>query len=275
MKFTYICLLALALVGCAMAKPSQSVITRPFDLTSEDNSIVIPATISYTRLDNLDLSLCPTCVQLMSNALNYILNAILSGAVMGTCGEVCSYVPGDLEQQVCNLVCDAAGVYAFIEAVQKANLDPIYYCQIIDICPVHDCDGTCVTIDTLEANPASVQSGQTVEVGMSFTVTNQTGAGIFSISACPSDYSEVAYCVAADQLEAGFEPGTYSASINIDTSQDPQPYELEETKYSSFPAGEYDVTGIVCNGYCDSEGGDGHKHSQLLASATTTFQVTN
>jgi len=36
---------------------------------------------------------------------------------------------------ICDIVCEAFGIDEFVNALVKANFDPIYYCEIVDLCP--------------------------------------------------------------------------------------------------------------------------------------------
>lgn len=35
-------------------------------------------------------------------------------------------------------MCDYEGIKEFIKAIEKADLDPFYYCQLLDKCPTFD-----------------------------------------------------------------------------------------------------------------------------------------
>ncbi|CAG2191832.1 unnamed protein product [Mytilus edulis] len=86
--------------------------------------------------------LCPTCVSFTGQAINTLLNLILQGGVVGTCGALCSALAQKTGSQalgeVCDLICDIAGIEEFIKLIEKADLDPIYFCEEMNLCPVKD-----------------------------------------------------------------------------------------------------------------------------------------
>ena len=74
---------------------------------------------------------CNFCVQIMDQIIQNLMNYILNIGVLGTCAGLCSNLPKKLEQTACNLLCDAVGIEGFVKAIQAADLDPIYYCQLV------------------------------------------------------------------------------------------------------------------------------------------------
>ena len=46
---------------------------------------------------------------------------------------------GQLVVVACDLVCDYVGINEFIDMIQNADLDSIYGCQLVGLCPVNDC----------------------------------------------------------------------------------------------------------------------------------------
>ena len=75
--------------------------------------------------------LCATCVEFATKSIDYLLNAILNEGVVSTCEQLCAYVPGAVEEQVCTMVCDVAGVAGFVKAVNEADLDGIHLCEML------------------------------------------------------------------------------------------------------------------------------------------------
>ena len=74
---------------------------------------------------------CNFCVQIMDQIIQNLMNYILNIGVLGTCAGLCSNLPKKLESTACNLLCDAVGIEGFVKAIQAADLDPIYYCQLV------------------------------------------------------------------------------------------------------------------------------------------------
>jgi hypothetical protein len=132
-------------------------------------------------------SLCGSCNTFITNGINQLLNTILQGGVIGGCSGLCSKAfPTDKkEQDVCNLVCDAAGEMAFVKLVQKysGDLDPIYFCELAKLCPVHD--GGRARLNNITVQPSSGPAGTPFEIDTTFTVANLTSTGELLIQITP------------------------------------------------------------------------------------------
>merc|ERR1711970_986653 len=121
--------------------------------------------------------LCGACAGLTGQSLNILLNYILNAGVVGTCGKLCHNLKTKGARTACNVACDVVGIKAFIKALEKADLDPIYFCGLLGICK-HDDNGA-GKIDTLTIAPKSAAQGETFVGAMQVTVTNHTGVGEF------------------------------------------------------------------------------------------------
>jgi hypothetical protein len=64
---------------------------------------------------------------------------ILETGIIGSCGTLCTALAqktgSSLLGTVCDLVCDVFGIEEFIKALDNADLDPIWYCEIAKLCP--------------------------------------------------------------------------------------------------------------------------------------------
>ncbi len=91
-----------------------------------------------TREGNVELDFCPLCINEAVAAINVILNVILDEGILQTCGELCSIVANKtgsvLVGDICDLACDGVGLYEFIRLIITADLDPIWYCELADLC---------------------------------------------------------------------------------------------------------------------------------------------
>jgi len=208
-----------------------------------------------------NLSLCGTCNTFISNGINQLLNAILHGGVIGGCSDLCSkaFPTQPKEQGVCNLVCDAAGEIAFVKLVQKysGDLDPIYFCELTKLCPVHD--GGSARINSLTTQPSSGPAGTTFEIETTFTVFNQTSTGELVVQITPEHGGN---SFGTSLLDEGFAPGQYSAKFSLDT----HPSEQE-----AFLPGNYLVIFIGCDGECGSK----LPHSSVLFQGSSNFTISN
>jgi hypothetical protein len=99
----------------------------------------------YERLDsnldnnNVDLDLCPECINEAVTLINVVLNVILDEGIVSSCGAICNAVYNKTGSKVlgdlCDIGCDAVGVDEFVKIIIHADIDPIYYCQLVRMCP--------------------------------------------------------------------------------------------------------------------------------------------
>jgi hypothetical protein len=220
-----------------------------------DNRIVIePPVRDTTSQTNLDL--CPLCVSFSSQALNQLLNIILNVGVLGSCAKLCSYLPQKTEQTVCNLVCDIVGIELFIKLIKKADLNPIYFCELVKLCPVHDCTGPCITIDQVVVTPEQGHRGGTFQFDMIFTAHNQTGTGELGITIFPPNAMPFGEAL----LDEGFKPGSYGMKFTL---------QAEPSEEEPFTPGTYKADLFICEGQCGSK----HPHSYVYDVKKTQFQI--
>ena len=63
-----------------------------------------------------EFSFCAICNSFINQGINQLLNVILQGGVLGGCADLCSKAFPDPSKKtlagICNLLCDAVGVYA-------------------------------------------------------------------------------------------------------------------------------------------------------------------
>jgi hypothetical protein len=94
----------------------------------------IAAPISH---GNNALDWCPQCIETFDDLIDVVLNIILEFGVLDTCGHLCDLVAqktgSGLLGFICDIGCDFLGLEEFIKLVQKADLDPIYYCEKINL----------------------------------------------------------------------------------------------------------------------------------------------
>jgi len=85
------------------------------------------------------IDLCPECIQEAVEIINVLLNLVLDDVIVQSCNTLCgalanrtgSVLIGDL----CDVACEAFGIDEFVKALIKADLDPIWYCEAVDLCP--------------------------------------------------------------------------------------------------------------------------------------------
>jgi hypothetical protein len=216
----------------------------------------------------LRLDLCPTCINVADQSINILLNLILDSGIIGSCGTLCQALAqktgSELIGTICDLVCDVFGIEEFIKLIEKADLDPIWYCEIAKMCPINDHGDAKIT--TFSVLPATGRQGTTFAIGFSYVSTNGTGTGELVVDIHTPDHIP---------LGAGFlieakKPGTYNERITVKAEPDPQCDPTQEPCERWLP-GTYNVTVQICNGECGSK----HPHSAIYDTAKGSFQITN
>jgi hypothetical protein len=108
---------------------------RKFEIQS---SHVQRAAIPLKRGNN-GLDWCPQCIDTFDDLIEVVLDIILQYGVMDTCGHLCDLVTektgSGLLGFICTFGCDALGLDEFVKTMDKADIDPIYYCETIKLCP--------------------------------------------------------------------------------------------------------------------------------------------
>lgn len=88
---------------------------------------------------DVNIDLCPLCINEAVEAINVILNVILDEGILNTCEELCQKVANKTGSQLIGDICDAAcigfGLDEFIRLIITVDLDPIWYCEMADFCP--------------------------------------------------------------------------------------------------------------------------------------------
>ena len=209
--------------------------------------------------NSANATLCNPCVSFVGNSIDQILNVILKGGIIGGCGELClkAFPDKKSEEQMCNMLCDAVGVYSFINLVQKYSgyLDPIYFCETLHVCPVHD--GGSAQLDSITITPLSGPIGTTFEIQALFTILSQTSTGELSINVKPPQ--SLPFWDA--MIDTGFPPGKYGVKFNLKASP---------TETEPFESGNYEVTLMACDGECGSK----LPHTAMLFEGKANFSIT-
>lgn len=208
----------------------------------------------------LQFSFCGVCNNFISNGIKQLLNVILQSGIIGGCSELCTkaFPTQKTEENICNMLCDAVGVYSFINLIQRysGDLDSIYFCELVKACPVHD--GGSARLDKITVSPSIGPIGTTFNIDATFTVFNETSTGELVISVKPPKSDPFGDGI----LDTGFTPGQYSIKFSIQT----QPSEQE-----SFENGNYIVELFGCDGECGSK----LPHSATLFNGLTNFTITS
>lgn len=196
-------------------------------------------------------ALCSPCVQLDEQALQILLNYILNAGVVGSCSKLCSNLNSKGVQTACNLLCDVVGIKEFVQALNKTDLDPIYFCEAVHACDAAP-DDAAMELVSVAAAPNLIVKGNTLELSVQLNVLNASGVGEFSL--------EVTGPVSQPLnqkffLPTGIPSGEQGLGVNLTVQDDDS---------GDFPVvwqpGTYNFTFEVCQGECHSK----HPHSKVF-----------
>jgi len=215
----------------------------------------VPAKKDKTKLPNDPTVWCSTCISFMVQAINQLLNIIANIGVLGSCAELCGYLPNKLEQAVCNVLCDVVGIEGFIDLVEIADPDPVWLCMELDMCTSRD--SARAKILSVGVVPKSAPQGTTFNLIVKYQVLNLTGTGEVGFDVIdPSGFIFGDGILIENQT-----PGPYGYQMQLDT---------DPTEDEPFFPGRYNVTIAVCEGTC----GSSHSHSFIMDTKDTFFTIT-
>jgi hypothetical protein len=193
----------------------------------------------------------------MNEAIDQLIDIIINVDVLGSCGALCGQLPNALEQTVCNLLCDYVGINAFIDALNYEDPDPIYFCEVVDLCPVNM--NAAGKIVKAFVSPATGRSGATFTVEVDFQVINTTGTATLGYTVVPPDGS---FPFGEEILMVSQKPGFYAAKFQ---------FQAEPSEVESFAPGVYQTY----IGFCEGECGSPHPYTKVLDQKTISFRITN
>jgi len=198
---------------------------------------------------------CNLCVSVMGEIINELLNIILNIGVIGSCAELCGFLPNKYEKDACDLICDYIGIEEFIKLVTDADPDPIWICEEGGICP-HNNNGSALA-DGAWVTPTSGPAGRSFDIYFNYTVTSYTSSGGPNVVVVPP----AGLPLGGGEFNEGQPIGTYLVAFKLDTT----PSEQEP-----FTPGVYQVEAALCAGDCSGR----HKWSGVYCNATTQFTIT-
>lgn len=236
-----------------------------FSLVNSDSTrwnALQPVSTPLTGVQKTELDLCNLCVQFSEQTINQLLNIILNAGVVGGCNELCSLLnETEAIDVACNLLCDIVGIKEFVNLIEKADLDPIYLCELLKTCKVFD-DGD-ANITELIISPKQAKKGSTFHLSILFETKNGTGTGQVSVDIDTVD----GIPVGTSELLEPLNPGSYNFTVALHTNTHCNP---NQEPCEMWLAGTYNVTFAICNGECGSE----HPHSKIYDTREGSFQIT-
>lgn len=217
---------------------------------------LVSAPVSVNRAE---LDLCDVCVQFTGETVDQLLNIILNVGVVGGCNELCGLLNASQAiDVVCNLLCDIVGIKEFINLIQQADLDPIYFCELLKTCQVFD-EGD-ANITALTITPKQGPAGTDFVFKLDFETKNGTGTGQVEIDIDTVDGMPVG----DGQLMEPLKPGAYSITFKLNTNGN-----CNQEPCESWEKGTYNATLRLCNGECGSK----HPHSGIYDTTTGSFEI--
>jgi hypothetical protein len=212
------------------------------------------------------VDLCPVCIDFTDQALQTLVDIIANGGIVGGCQGVCSALGQKTGSQalgaVCDLICTIVGIDELVKILDKADLDPIYFCELAKLCPINDHGDAKITMFTVA--PPSGPQGTTFTITCDFTSQNGTGTGEIDLFVATQD----GVPLGDSELLQAQKPGNYGIKFNLQAQPDPSCDPTQEECEQWLP-GNYTVQIAICNGECGSK----HPHSQIYDSATAVFNI--
>lgn len=94
---------------------------------------------SMIKTSEVGLDVCQDCIKEFVSVINVLLNLILDEGIIGSCGDLCGALANKTNStetgDVCLFLYNAVGIVEFIKILEHTDLDPIWYCQIVELCP--------------------------------------------------------------------------------------------------------------------------------------------
>jgi len=211
--------------------------------------------VPITAAPKADLP-CPVCVTFFDDTLGDLLNIILNLGVGAGCAELCSPLNDSSYIAVCSILCFLAGFEAFVDLIENADLDSIYICSEMDLCPANSCTGECINITQVIVQPKKAPLRSTFNFNIFLNVLKNTGTGVTRIVVQPPGGGDP---FGFETLNEGFTAGTTTnVTLQIETN-------FEDWNY---PPGLYQVEVDSCGSDCDNN------HGVIFNSKYTSFTIT-
>ncbi|KAL5009319.1 hypothetical protein ScPMuIL_014900 [Solemya velum] len=266
-----ICLVILAVVvvvevsGLRPPSAARIVNSRPASASRPALSSFVKKVVphSTTTSGDVGVDMCPACIEWFQNAINALLQALLNIVVVDDCETLCSFLPKQVEDVICDILCDVVGIKEFVNLLQRTDLDPIYFCELVRACPINDHGDA--TITTLDIIPKSAPQGERT-IDFAYHSNNGTGTGelvllIHTVDGVP---------VESSFLHEVAGPGDYSSQFKLKAEPDPN-CDPSQTICENWLPGNYTLRVDLCNGECGSK----HPHSKIYARKEIGFVITN
>ena len=133
--------------------------------------------------------------------MTVLLEAIMMFGIDVPCSTLCSVFstnPGN--EYLCTVLCDGVGIGAFADFFIKADLDPIYFCELLNVCKINDNGDAKIT--NFEIMPNSQPQGIFYGV-LEYVSINGTGTGEIFVDIDTVDDFPVRFFIYKEYQSAG------------------------------------------------------------------------
>jgi len=197
--------------------------------------------------------ICLPCIQFMQTKMSIMMKIISDVGVVEDCPTLCKYLNDSISVDTCNQLCSIDGIDTFWKTFERANIDPIWGCQLLDACKVTPYPAA--EFLDIAIIPSNGPPGTLVKFQILFTAINATGVGqVAYVVYFPSGAQKYIYTQSFDD----YPPGDYQINLSFQTDAN-----------SSFPVGQYPVVFSLCGGYC----GGLSPSSKILAATESGFSL--
>ena len=163
---------------------------------------------------------CKICVDLAAESQYDLSDATKNVSIANECLDICNYVEVNTNKieviTACNLLCDMVGINEFRKAIIKANMDSIYFCQLLKVCGSNENGDALIT--SLIFKPNKVKFGSVFNADIYYISLNGTGSGELAMSIKTPDNKKIYY----SYLIQSHYPGVYEEVLDLEAKSDPQ-----------------------------------------------------
>jgi hypothetical protein len=199
--------------------PNKMMNTKLTPIKSYTNALKLGGKKNAGIVGDVQLDFCKGCIEFADQALEQLLNAIVNIGIAGSCSKLCNYVEEQTGNKfigtACNIFCDYVGITEFVKLIDQADLDPIYYCELLKQCKINDNGDAKIT--KFQVSPNKGPQGTEFIFDLTYVSKNGTGTGeiyfgIQTVDGIPLE----------DSILLELQPaGTYNARLSVVSEPDP------------------------------------------------------
>jgi len=239
-------LVAVLLLAAGAGACGPTLRMTPIVKFAEDGKVSFP---------QVDAKTCSICIDVAVEIINYSLNYLLQNGVVNTCEDLCGGINSSAISTICEIGCDLVGLDVFVQILKRTDIDPILYCQLVDMCKVLDCTGQCANVTEVIPDPQEGYQDQHFQIHCAINVTQPAGAGMIRLMIYPDGQPQNGN--ENDELMPEWDPGYYTFSVDIIPSE------------AGMTPGNWTFEIMACEGECGSQ----HEHSAIFSTNSAWILV--